>query len=80
MFTNLSYLNFDASSTYFQKISFNRLAQQTIVSSNLLKLSVYSETSNDCLHLLDSRFEKLHTLFVNISSICSDQTIDNKVS
>jgi len=58
---------------------FNRLAQQTIFSSNLLKLNANLENFNDCLYLLDGRFEKLHTLCINISSICSDRTIENKI-
>ncbi|CAF4338063.1 unnamed protein product [Rotaria sp. Silwood2] len=62
MFTNLSYLKFETCSVYSARISFNGVAQQTIFSSNLLKLIINVNTFNDCLYLLDGRFQNLNKL------------------
>ncbi|CAF0755522.1 unnamed protein product [Rotaria sordida] len=43
------------------------------------ELYVCLHSFSDCLYLLDDRFNQLHTLYVNISLICSsDLTINNK--
>ncbi|CAF1579846.1 unnamed protein product [Rotaria sp. Silwood1] len=78
MFTNLCYLNFQASSIYSQQISFDTLPRKPIFSSTLLKLHVNLENFNDCLYLLDGRLNQLHTFYVNISIINSYRTIINK--
>jgi hypothetical protein len=79
MFNNLHYLNFETFSIYHQQVSFSILSRN-IFSSNLLKLYVNLTDFNDSLYLLDGRFYKLHTLYVIISSISSDQTIENQVN
>ncbi|CAF2099029.1 unnamed protein product [Rotaria magnacalcarata] len=77
-FTNLQYLNFGPSLLYHQRLSFST-SPLTIISTNLLKLHVYLENFNDCLYLLDGRFNQLHTLSANISFIsASPLTINNK--
>jgi hypothetical protein len=83
MFNNLCYLNFDGSSLYDQQVSFDILSSTstTTFSSNLLKLHVNLENFNDCLYLLNyGRFDKLHSLYVNILSIRSDRPIENTVN
>ncbi|CAF2603442.1 unnamed protein product [Rotaria sp. Silwood2] len=72
-----SHLNFQASSIYFQQILFDILPQKPIFSSTLLKLHVNLENFNDCLYLLNGRFNQLRTFHVNISTIRSHRTIDN---
>ncbi|CAF1975259.1 unnamed protein product [Rotaria magnacalcarata] len=77
-FTNLQYLNFGPSLLYHQRLSFST-SPLTIISTNLLNLHVYLENFNDCLYLLDGRFNQLYTLSANISFICaSPLTINNK--
>ncbi|CAF3253229.1 unnamed protein product [Rotaria socialis] len=77
-FTNLQYLNFGPSLLYHQRLSFFT-SPLTVISTNLLKLHVYLENFNDCLYLLDGRFNQLHTLSANISFIsASPLTINNK--
>jgi hypothetical protein len=80
MFDSLHYLNFEGSSVYHQQVSFGILPSKSIFSSNLLNLHLNLKHFNDCLYLLDGRFNKLHTLDVKISSIRSDRTIENKVN
>jgi len=71
MFTNLQCLNFDSSSIGPQYISFEILPP-IFISSTLLKLHVSVGSFNDCLYLLDGRFNQLRALYVNISWIhCS---------
>ncbi|CAF3393366.1 unnamed protein product [Rotaria sp. Silwood2] len=50
-----------------------------VISSNLLELHVHVVCFTDCLHLLDGRFNQLHTFHVDISFISSDTlTINNE--
>ena len=73
MFTNLQYLNFDTSSIDHQYISFEN-SPPIFISSALLELHVSVPTFNDCLYLLDGRFDQLQGLYVNISWIhCSSR-------
>ncbi|CAF1534040.1 unnamed protein product [Rotaria sordida] len=79
IFTNLDYLNFTANLVDHQQISFGFSSPPSIVSMNLLKLNINVNCFNDCLYLLDGRFENLHTLCVRISRINADETtINNK--
>ncbi|CAF4417297.1 unnamed protein product [Rotaria sp. Silwood2] len=78
VFTNLRYLSFDPSSVSLQGLSFY-VSPSTIISSTLLELHVDIESFNDCLYLLDDRFNQLHTLYVNILIIIfSPRIINNK--
>ncbi|CAF3925734.1 unnamed protein product [Rotaria magnacalcarata] len=67
-FTNLQYFNFGPSLFCHQRLSFFT-SPLTIISTNPLKLHVHLENFNDCLYLLDGRFNQLHTLSANISFI-----------
>ncbi|CAF3372575.1 unnamed protein product, partial [Rotaria sp. Silwood2] len=55
MFTNLCYLNFQASLIYSQQVSFDIVPRKLIFSSTLLELHVNLENFNDCLYLLNGR-------------------------
>ncbi|CAF3390051.1 unnamed protein product [Rotaria sp. Silwood2] len=71
-FTNLKYLNFNPSFICDQHISFN-WSSPTIFSSTLLTLHVKVSSVIDCLHLLDGRFNQLHTLYLHTASAYSRQ-------
>ncbi|CAF0814612.1 unnamed protein product [Rotaria sordida] len=77
MFTNLDYLNFTANSIDHQQLSFEISSPPSIVSANVLKLIINVDSFNDCLYVLDGRFENLHTLCIRISRIHSDEIIRN---
>ena len=79
MFSKLCYLKFQLSLIYWQNISFDISPRQHI-SSHLLELYINLNNFNDCLYLVNDRFNELHTLYVNISAIRSCETIDNKVN
>jgi len=77
MFTNLQYLNFDSSSIDPQYISFE-ISPPIFISSTFLELHVHVTDFNDCLYLLDGRFDQLRALYVNISCIrCSSRLTSN---
>ncbi|CAF3234138.1 unnamed protein product [Rotaria sp. Silwood2] len=77
LFTNLQYLNFCPSSIWYSNISFDCLIEN-LVSSTVLELHVTVNNFDDCLYLLDGRFNQLRTLHVNVSDIHSAElTIDN---
>ncbi|CAF2641682.1 unnamed protein product [Rotaria sp. Silwood2] len=75
-FTNLEYLKFGSSSVACPRLSFYILSP-FINSSNLLELHVNLEYFTDCLYLCDRRFNRLHTLYVNILRIQSSNLIIN---
>ncbi|CAF2186042.1 unnamed protein product, partial [Rotaria magnacalcarata] len=69
VFTNLRYLNiYSPDYMYFSRFSFND-ELSTFFSSTLMELHINLENSNDCLYLLDGRFNKLRVLYVNIGFI-----------
>ncbi|CAF0903123.1 unnamed protein product [Rotaria sordida] len=79
MFTNLQYLNFCSSSIDSQYISFE-ISPPIFISSTLLELHVSVGSFNDCLYLLDGRFDQLRALYVNISWIhCYSRLISNNM-
>jgi hypothetical protein len=51
----------------------------TFRSSTLLKLNVKVQCFEDCLYLLDGRFNQLHTLYVDFIEICDPEKIENQV-
>lgn len=69
-FNNLRCLYFGLTSCYHERLSFCT-GLQHVISTNLLKLHVSTYSLTDCLRLLDCRFNRLHTLYVNICSIVS---------
>ncbi|CAF1402746.1 unnamed protein product [Rotaria sordida] len=78
MFSNLCDLNFKTSLIYPKQITFNHLPQQNFFSHNLLQLKINMENFEDCLFVLDGRFNQLHTLDISLLSIRSNQMIQNK--
>ncbi len=82
VFTNLHYLEFHSppSAAYSQRLSFgNKLP--TFFSPTLMEFHVNVCTFNDCLHMLDGRFNQLRTFHVKISMVLPPSPkIDNKVS
>ena len=68
MFTNLKSFKFDSCSIKDQYISFD-ISPPLISSSKLVELHVNVPTFNDCLYLLDGRFDQLRVFFVRISWI-----------
>jgi hypothetical protein len=66
MFTNLQYLNFNPYFFCNQRISFCS-SLPPIFSSTLLELHIKVMYIEDCLYLLDGRFNQLRTLYVYIS-------------
>lgn len=80
MFTNLKQLNFSTSPDIDQRLSFSN-SSLTVYSSILLELRVIMQSYDDCLYLLDGRFDQLHTFGVNILTISSSRlSISNKVN
>ncbi|CAF4241491.1 unnamed protein product [Rotaria magnacalcarata] len=81
VFANLQCLNFDSSSIYSQRLSFD-ISSPTFISSTLLELHVDVERFNDCLYLLDGRFNQLRILHINSAWIrrSSRVTINNTES
>ncbi|CAF4567501.1 unnamed protein product [Rotaria sp. Silwood2] len=76
-FTNIQYLNFCPSSTWYSRISFE-IFIENLASSTLLELHVTLTNFDNCLYLLDGRFSQLHTLYINVADIqSSQQTIRN---
>ena len=68
MFTNLQYLKFNSSSINPQYISFE-ISPPILISSTLLELHVRVTIFDDCLYLLDGRFDQLRAFYVYISWI-----------
>jgi hypothetical protein len=79
MFTNLQYLNFGPCPIHDKRLSIHT-PPLTVISTNLLELHVCLDTFQDCLYLLDGRFNQLHTLCADIFYIHSSRlTIKNEV-
>ncbi|CAF4078228.1 unnamed protein product [Rotaria sordida] len=75
VFTNLRYLNF---CSFSYDLSFNEKSSSCF-SSTLIELYVNLERFEDCLYLLDGRFNQLRTFYVHIELIsCPLIVIDNK--
>ncbi|CAF4842747.1 unnamed protein product, partial [Rotaria sp. Silwood2] len=79
-FTNLIDLTFYESS-YKNRLPlyFADPPSHTFRSSTLLKLNVRIQSFDDCLYLLDGRFNQLHTLYVDLTSIHRPNHIQNQV-
>lgn len=79
-FSNLQYLNFCESSMWNQRLSFIN-PYPGINSSTLLELHIRLMSFSGCLYILDGRFNKLHTLHVDVKSISpSDIRSNNQVN
>ena len=66
--TNLEYLNFGSSISWYIHLSFLN-SPPTCISSNLLELHIRLGNFIDCLYMLDGRFSYLHTFHVDIGTI-----------
>lgn len=79
-FPNLQYLNFCASSIWYCGLSFTK-PYPTINSSTLLELHIRLMSFSGCIYILDGRFNKLHTLHVDVQNIFrSDFRNNNQVN
>ncbi|CAF3795096.1 unnamed protein product [Rotaria sordida] len=76
VFCNLQYLNFCPSSISYQRLLFDK-PFPTMSSSTLLELHISLANFTDCLYILDGRFNKLHTLYVDIDFISSLHLTNN---
>jgi len=81
VFTHLRYFNkYSPEYMYFPRLSFN-VELPRFFSSTLTELHINLEDSNDCLYLLDGRFNNLRVLYVNIGFIFPRSVmIGNKVN
>jgi hypothetical protein len=53
----------------------------TFSSSTLLELNIKVKTFTDCLYLLDGRFNRLHTFYVDVVNIYpQDEEVEKQVS
>ncbi|CAF1450628.1 unnamed protein product [Rotaria sp. Silwood1] len=80
MFKNLQYLNFSPfAHPNNHQLTFN-LSSPNVFSSTLLHLHVIVDTFEDCLYLLDGRFNQLHTFDVTIyfKNVSVSPLINNK--
>jgi hypothetical protein len=81
VFTNLIHLTFYESSYKNRlSLSFFEPPLPTFRSSTLLKLNIRIQRFDDCLYLLDGRFNQLHTLYVDLTHIYPPHDIQNQVS
>ncbi|CAF1019815.1 unnamed protein product [Rotaria sordida] len=79
VFTNLIHLIFYESSFKNRvPLYFADPPSHTFRSSTLLRLNVRLESFNDCLYLLDGRFNQLHTLYVDLTHIQRSNKIQNQ--
>ena len=80
VFPNLQYFNFDLSSNSFRRLSFY-VSPPTVISSTLLELHISLRNFDDCLYLLDGRFNRLRAFYVRFYLITSSNAIvNNEVS
>ena len=75
-FSNLQYLNFCASSILYYGLSFID-PYPSINSSILLELHIRLMSFSGCLYILDGRFNKLHTLHVDVRNIFPSNFLNN---
>jgi hypothetical protein len=80
MFTNLQYLNYKPSPLACQYISLDVRPQTFISCPSLLELYINLKYFRDCLYLLNSNFNNLSKLYLNILTINSIETMDIKVT
>ncbi len=80
VFTSLNYVTFYESS-YKNRVPlfFADPPLPSFRSSTLLKLNIRVQTFDDCLYLLDGRFNQLHTLCVDLVHTHHPHEIKNQV-
>ena len=62
------------------RLSFFDPPPATFFSSSLLKLNIKAESFEDCLFVLDGRFNQLQTLHIDLCRIFPPHGIENQVS
>jgi hypothetical protein len=82
--TNLLCLKFHPYSDIYVNASellfFESIKPARFFSSNLMELHIAVYSFTDCLHLLDGRFKRLHTFYVNVHLFTNPSSaIMNKV-
>ena len=65
IFTNLRCLKFNPSSS-FRDVALFHIKSKTAISSTLLELHVSVEKMENCLDILDGRFDQLRILYVTV--------------
>jgi len=81
MLKNLEYLNFSPNTSEYHRLTFG-VSYPNVFSSTLLQLRVVIDSYEDCLYLLDGRFNRLETFYVTIcsSNVPALPMINNEVS
>lgn len=81
VFTHLTAFTLcEASYRNCTRLAFNGTSLRDFRSSMLLTLKISVVDFEDCLRLLDGRFDQLHTLFVDMLDVCQPLDIVNEVS
>ena len=81
VFTHLMSLTiYESSCRSPARLIFNDSLPFHIYSSTILILNIKVQCFDDCLYLLDGRFNQLHTLYVDLVNTYSPQNIKNQVS
>ena len=62
------------------RLNFDGPFRPNIRSSTLFKLSIRIQSFDDCVHILDGRFNQLHTLVVDLTNLNPPEEIPNQVS
>ncbi|CAM4837432.1 unnamed protein product [Rotaria magnacalcarata] len=79
VFTRLTALvSYESSYKNLVRLNFNETLLVTFRSSTLLKLYIRVQCFEDCLYLLDGRFDQLHTLYIDLSHIHRPEEIINQ--
>ncbi|CAF3067489.1 unnamed protein product [Rotaria sp. Silwood2] len=79
VFTRLiSVVLYESSYKNCVRLNFNDSLHPNIRSSTLLKLNIKVQCFNDCLYLLDGRFNQLNTFHVDLLSIRSPHEVKNQ--
>ncbi|CAF4204874.1 unnamed protein product [Rotaria sordida] len=75
VFTRLTtFVLYESSYKNRVRLNFNDLLYPNFRSSTLLKLIINVYSFDDCLYLLDGRFDQLHTFHVDLANVlCSDE-------
>jgi hypothetical protein len=76
----ITFVLYESSNKNRVRLNFDDPFLPNFRSSTLLKLTINVQYFDDCLYLLDGRFNQLHTLHVDLFDIHHPDEIENKVS
>ncbi len=76
----ITFVLYESSNKNRVRLNFDDSFLPNFRSSTLLKLTINLQYFDDCLYLLDGRFNQLHTLDVDLFDIHHPDEIENKVS